>query len=275
MNELTTQNNNNMINWDVPDIPGHIKSLIENQIHKSIPNASSGDIEEFIYFALSVGLNPLKKQIYPMLKGGKLQPVTSIDGLRSIAHRTGEYTGCEREPIYNESGDLEYGKCTVCRNGNPFIAKVKFLEYRKTGKEGFMWSQYPETMILKVAEAHALRMAFPEQMSGVYTNDEMPNEPNRQIRKSPELIEYEDKVINTKEEKNSESFQTKKMKFFAKYDEFMKNAITDGYSENYIKTTYSDEISKMREYVKTGDIENADNTLSGIQQVLYAEDEKI
>jgi len=51
-----------------------------------------------------------------------------------------------------------------------YTAKVFFSEY-STGKN--LWVSKPHTMIAKVAEMHALRMAFPEEMAKQYVEEEM------------------------------------------------------------------------------------------------------
>jgi hypothetical protein len=53
---------------------------------------------------------------------------------------------------------------------------AKFSEYAATNREGKlepMWANKPCVMIAKCAEALALRKAFPHDLSGIYTSDEM------------------------------------------------------------------------------------------------------
>ena len=51
-----------------------------------------------------------------------------------------------------------------------------------------LWGRMPETMIKKVAEAAALRMAFPADLSGVYADEEMPQEAERLPAAEPVIV---------------------------------------------------------------------------------------
>jgi len=64
----------------------------------------------------------------------------------------------------------------VVRDGQRFPAVAKYSEYVQTGKENKpigLWGKMPATMTAKCAEALALRMAFPHDLAGVYTAEEM------------------------------------------------------------------------------------------------------
>jgi len=63
-----------------------------------------------------------------------------------------------------------------------FTAQVDFKEYTK-GRD--LWLSKPRTMISKVAEMHALRKACPDDLAGLYGEDEFAQE----IKNTPAEIE--------------------------------------------------------------------------------------
>jgi len=135
-------------------------------------------------------LNPLLRQIHFVHRwdGEKGRQVwsaqVSIDGLRAIAERTGLYAGQdEPEFVENPDGTLKLCKVRVWRRDwpRPAVGIAYWNEYvqsirdRQTGKARpvALWGRMPRTMLAKCAEALALRRAFPEDMGGLYTPDEM------------------------------------------------------------------------------------------------------
>ena len=156
--------------------------LIKSQI---APEATPDELKLFLYQARRTGLDPLTRQIYCIhrwTKGGKRMTIqTSIDGFRVIAERSGTYGG-QSEPIftYDGEGNLISCKISVFRFHNDirFEAAVgvaylsEYCQYDKEGKPMGFWSK-PHIMLQKVAEALCLRKAYPQDLSGIYTNDEM------------------------------------------------------------------------------------------------------
>ena len=154
--------------------------LIRNHIAK---DATAQEFALFIYDAQKRGLNPLKKQIYFVKYGGKPSHQTSIDGYRAIAESTGHYDGMSEvkygDVMHFKGSDVqvpEYAEVTVYRKGtgHGFPARVYFEEFAQvfSGKLSNQWAQRPRHMLAKCAESLALRKAFPEQLSGIYTTDE-------------------------------------------------------------------------------------------------------
>lgn len=136
---------------------------------------------ELTLFALTakrLGLDPFARQIYSIKRGGRQTIQVSIDGLRSIADRTGQYAG-QDEPVYGQTkdGHPEFATVRVLKLiGGQIVgtaATAYWSEFAITGTGGDMWKRMPHVMLAKCAEAQALRKAFPSQLSGVYTDDEM------------------------------------------------------------------------------------------------------
>ena len=165
-------------------------ALIKSQI---APKATDSELQLFLYQAKRTGLDPLTRQIYAIHRAckenvngiwvwvNKMSIQTSIDGFRVIAERSGDYAG-QDEPIFTEEGiKLISCKVTVYRfRGDvryPAAVGVAYwLEYVQVDKEGNtagLWKKMPHTMLAKVAEALALRKAYPQDLSGLYTSDEM------------------------------------------------------------------------------------------------------
>jgi phage recombination protein Bet len=154
--------------------------LIKKQI---APNANDNELKLFLYQAQRTGLDPLTRQIYCIHRGGKMTIQTSIDGFRVIAERSGEYAG-QDEPIYTEeNGKLISCKITVYkfRGDVRYPASVGVAYLLEYAQATPIWNKMPRVMLAKVAEALALRKAFPQDLSGLYTSDEMADAPVKDV----------------------------------------------------------------------------------------------
>lgn len=151
------------------------------------PDATNQELLLFAEYCKSTGLNPLASQIHFVKRGGKASFQTSIDGYRLIAERAGSYAG--NDDYRFDEGMDEYSHVKSGR-GNPvtatstiykivsgqrvpFTATARWDEYFPGEAKGFMWKKMPYLMLGKCAEALALRKAFPNDLSGLYTDDEM------------------------------------------------------------------------------------------------------
>ena len=145
--------------------------------------ASDAEFEVFAHIARQTGLDPLRKQIYMLdMGGGRRQIVTGIDGFRLIANRSGKYAGQLGPYWCGEDGEWvdvwikkeppAAAKVGVMREDfkEPLWGVAVFREYSK-GRAN--WLSMPAVMIAKCAESLAIRKAFPEDLSGVYSPEEM------------------------------------------------------------------------------------------------------
>jgi len=185
--------------------------LIKSTIAK---DATNDELQLFLYQCKRSGLDPIVKQIYFQKyksKNGQsnMTIITGIDGYRLIADRSNAYGG-SHEPIYD--GEIKITdrgaydliekaprKATVtvvkfvdgvkCK----FTASAFWEEYYPGGTKGHMWRKFPYTMLAKCAESQALRKAFPNDLSGLYTTEEMEQAPRvENVTLPTELLVYDD-----------------------------------------------------------------------------------
>jgi len=145
------------------------------------PGCTPDELKLFAYACQRTGLDPFSKQIYAIKRGGKLGIQAGIDGLRAIAERTGQLDGSETywcgadgawSDVWLADKPPAAAKTIIHRKGSnhAFTGVARFADYN--AGQG-LWSKMPAAMIAKCSEALALRKAFPANLSGVYTTDEM------------------------------------------------------------------------------------------------------
>lgn len=149
--------------------------LIRNTVARG---ATDDELKLFLYTAVRTGLDPLTRQIHFVKRGGQATIQTGIDGYRAIAESKGDLAGIE-DAVYDTETEPHPNKATVTvyrlvdSQRVSFTASARWAEYAPSGAQSFMWNKMPYLMLAKCAEALALRKAFPSDLSGIYTDEEM------------------------------------------------------------------------------------------------------
>jgi len=176
----------------------HIKKMVAQ-------GATEDEFKSFMYLCHEYNLDPLKKEIYFIKYGGRSTVITSRDGYLKIANLNEHFNGIESEVVYQgdvltkrDDGSLHitYGPdhlvfdkskltgafCNVFRKDREKATAVfvSIKEYYK--KDAPIWQQYTNAMILKVAEAMALKRAF--AISGLVTKEEIEGKESIEVESS-------------------------------------------------------------------------------------------
>lgn len=158
-------------------------------------------VAAFLQHCARTGLDPIARQIYSIARKSKgqlrWQIQISIDGARLVAERSGQYEG-QTTPEFTGDGQTwtqvwlateppKAARVGVFRRGfrEPLYAVALWDAYVQTKDEWKnnsktgnvvvtdMWRKMGPLMLAKCAEMLALRKAFPQDLSGLYSSEEM------------------------------------------------------------------------------------------------------
>lgn len=207
MNELTSYQGSFSI-WEEPSSLDEIK-----QIYAS--NLSDGEWKTFVGIGKATNLNPFLREIWCVKYNNKVASIfIGRDGYRKNAQSHKDYDGHFVDAVYSEDdyridpldlsihhaynvkkrGDVCGAYCLVYRKSisRPSYVYVDFKEYSTNMG---LWTSKPATMIKKVAEAQALRMAFQELFAGTYDEVEQWEQKTPTTKKNSNKSDYQE--INT------------------------------------------------------------------------------
>ena len=188
-----------------------------------LDKATPGDLAVYLHYCQRTNMDPFARQIYMIERKGKQSIQMGIDGFRIIAQRSNEYRGqtpvawCGEDGVWKdvwlEKSPPKAARVGVKRQGfdEPLYAVALWDSYAPyyfdtTSKQlelGVMWKTHGPGQIAKCAEALALRKAFPNDLSGIYTDDELVSEDSdshKSLDEKPKVEKKEPEIIVFTEE---------------------------------------------------------------------------
>ena len=168
-----------------------------NTIRKTCaPNANDDELKMFLTLASKYSLDPFAHEIWFVNMQGRNTIITARDGYMKIANCNPHFLGMDSDVVragdsfsktpegvkhsydINKRGEIIGAYAVVYRDDRK-IPSFFFAPMKDYDRHAGAWKQYPHAMILKVAEAMALKRAF--SISGLVTQEEIGYEGRRKI----------------------------------------------------------------------------------------------
>ena len=191
------------------------KEMIKKYLVNGGGNVTDEEVVMFLNLCRFQHLNPFIREAY-LIKYGSSSPATMVIGkdvLVKRAKKSPEFLGMqagiiikdmklgdlvEREGTYYDKNDelLVGGWAKVYIKGFEVsiyesVALDEYIGKKKDGEINGQWASKPATMIRKVALVHALREAFPEQNSGLYSPEEIQGAQEVILDEAPVIVDDE------------------------------------------------------------------------------------
>jgi hypothetical protein len=173
---ITRRSPNGLADAPVAGLSQEEWDVLRNSVCKGF---SDTEAKVFAFRCQAMGLSPLTGQITAFKQGGGVVPIVTIDGYRSIAASIDpgyvveiEYLSEDGWVDWIPNGEVSQARAKVWRTGTerPVVKAVSRKEFAGNGGP---WKSMPNHMLAKVAESHALRMAYPQGLAGTYSSDEV------------------------------------------------------------------------------------------------------
>lgn len=154
--------------------------------------SNDAEFNTFLQIGKGTELNPFLREIWFVKYGGDAQIFIGRDGYRKVIGKNPNYQSHIVDAVYendkfmvdhqngsinhvynlNNRGALMGAYCCVYMKNSPrpFFVYAELKEYNSFKS---LWKTKPATMIKKVAECQAIRMAIPAELNGTYSPDEM------------------------------------------------------------------------------------------------------
>ncbi len=159
--------------------------------------ASEAELKMFARISAQYQLDPFNHEIWFVQMGRQNTIITARDGYLKIANNNPHFSGIDSDVVY--SGDKFFkdkegihhsydianrgqiiGAYALVFRDDRSVPAYFFAPFKDYNRGAGVWKQYPHAMILKVAEAMALKRAF--AINGLVTQEELGFEGNRKIR---------------------------------------------------------------------------------------------
>lgn len=185
-NEVAEKKNTSTIEFEVSGEKIKLSPEIVRAYLTDNPKVTSQEIMFFMSLARAQKLNPWTKDIYLVKYGtSPAQIITSKEAFMKRAESHPAYAGFEAGIVVEREGQLHElkgaiklssdklvgGWARVYRKDRDIPSEV-FISLDEFGKSQSTWKSMPNNMIRKTAIVNALRESFPENLNGMYTEED-------------------------------------------------------------------------------------------------------